>query len=102
MGYNLKKVKRNKPLKKIKETDAIFENVKLKKEESLNNENTSIISIDTKDKVMIGPYSRNGKSRILVEASDHELANDCLTPFGILDLKTNQSYSLCPSLCVMV
>ena len=92
MGYNLKKVKRNKPLKKIKETDAIFENVKLKKEEALNNENTSIISIDTKDKVMIGPYSRNGKSRILVEASDHELTNDCLTPFGILDLKTNQSY----------
>ena len=92
MGYNLKKVKRNKPLKKIKETDAIFENVKLKKEEALNDENTSIISIDTKDKVMIGPYSRNGKSRILVEASDHELTNDCLTPFGILDLKTNQSY----------
>lgn len=28
MGYDLKKVKRNKPLKKIKETDAIFENVK--------------------------------------------------------------------------
>ena len=92
MGYDLKKVKRNKPLKKIKETDAIFENVKLKKEEALNNENTSIISIDTKDKVMIGPYSRNGKSRILLEASDHELTNDCLTPFGILDLKTNQSY----------
>ena len=34
MGYNLKKVKRNKPLKKIKETDVIFENVKLKKEEA--------------------------------------------------------------------
>ena len=41
---------------------------------------------------MIGPYSRNGKSRILLKASDHELTNDSLTPFGILDLKTNQSY----------
>lgn len=92
MGYSLKKVKRNKPLKKIKETDAIFENVKLKKEEALRDENTALISIDTKDKVIIGPYSRKGKSRVLVEACDHELTNDCLTPFGILDLKTNQSY----------
>ena len=92
MGYNLKKVKRNKPLKKIEETDAIFENVKKKKEEALKDENTALISIDTKDKVLIGPYSRKGKSRILVEACDHELTNDCLIPFGILDLKTNQSY----------
>lgn len=92
MGYNLKKVKRNKPLKKIEKTDAIFENVKEKKEEALNDENTALISIDTKDKVIIGPYSRKGKSRVLVEACDHELTNDCLTPFGILDLKTNQSY----------
>ena len=90
MGYNLKKVKRNKPLKKIEETDAIFENVKSKKEEALKDENTALISIDTKDKIVIGPYS--GKSRILVESCDHELTNDCLTPFGILDLKTNQSY----------
>ena len=92
IGYNLKKVKRNKPLKKIPETNAIFENINLKKEEALNNENTAFISIDTKNKVIIGPYSRNGKSRLLVEACDHELTNDCLTPFGILDLKTNQPY----------
>lgn len=92
MGYNLKKVKRNKPLKKIKETDAIFQNVKIKKEEALKDENTALISIDTKDKVVIGPYSRKGKSRTLVEACDHELTNDYLVPFGILDLKTNQPY----------
>ena len=92
MGYNLKKVKRNKPLKKIKETDAIFANVKLKKEEALNDKNIALISIDTKDKVVIGPYSRKGKSRLLTEACDHELTNNCLIPFGILDLKTNQPY----------
>ena len=92
MGYNLKKIKRNKPLKKIDETDKIFENVKLKKEQALNDKNVALISIDTKNKVIIGPYSRNGKSRILVEACDHELTNDCLIPFGILDLKTNQTY----------
>lgn len=92
MGYNLKKVKRNKPLKKIEKTDEIFENVKAKKEQALNEENTALISIDTKDKVIIGPYSRKGKSRILVEACDHELTNNCLIPFGILDLKTNKAY----------
>lgn len=53
MGYNLKKVKRNKPLKKIEETSAIFENVNLKKKEALNNENIGLISIDTKDKVIL-------------------------------------------------
>lgn len=92
MGYNLKKVKRNKPLKKIEETDAIFENVNLKKKEALNDENTGLISIDTKDKVILGPYSRRGKSRVLIEASDHELTNNCIIPFGILDLKTNKTY----------
>lgn len=92
LGYNLKKVKRNKPLKKIKETDLIFENVHKKKEEAIQDENVALISIDTKEKVLIGPYSRRGKSRVLVEACDHELTNHCIIPFAILDLKSNQSY----------
>ena len=92
MGYNLKKVTRNKPLKKIAETDEIFKNVSLKKKEALDNDNIGFISIDTKDKVMLGPFSRKGKSRILVEACDHELTNNCVIPFGILDLKTNKTY----------
>ena len=92
MGYNLKKVKRNRPLKKIAETDKIFENVRIKKEEAMNNKDTAIISIDTKDKVLIGPYSRHGKSRVLVQACDHELTNNCMIPFGILDLKSNKPY----------
>ena len=92
MGYNLKQVKRSKPLKKIEEVDAIFDNVKKKKEEALKNSNTGIISIDTKDKVLIGPYSRGGKSRVKIEACDHELTNNCCVPFAILDLKNNQTY----------
>lgn len=92
LGYSLKKVKRNKPLKKIEETDAIFDNVHKKKEEAMENNDTALISIDTKDKVLIGPYSRKGKSRVLVEACDHELTNHCIISFGILDVKTNQSY----------
>lgn len=37
--------------------------------------------------MIIGPYSRKGKNRILLEACDHELTNRCLIPFGILDIK---------------
>ncbi len=89
MGYNLKKVQKTKPLKKIKETDDIFANVHEKKEEAIKEDKTVLISIDTKDKVLIGPYSREGKNRIQVKAVDHELTNNCLIPLGILDIKTN-------------
>lgn len=92
IGYNLKKVKKTKPLKKIDETDDIFDNVHKKKEEAMTNEKAVLISLDTKDKVLLGPFSRNGKNRIQVEACDHNLTNDCLIPFGILDLKTNIPY----------
>ena len=92
MGYGLKKVKKTRPLKKIKETDNIFDNVKKKKEEGLLDNKIAVISIDTKDKVLLGPFSRNGKNRIQIEAVDHELTNNCLIPFGILDLKKNTPY----------
>lgn len=92
MGLCLKKVKKNKPLKKIKETDEIFENVHNKKSEAEKDSSVALISIDTKDKVLIGPYSRGGKNRIQIEAVDHELTNDCIIPFGILDLKRNKPH----------
>lgn len=92
MGYNLKKVQKTKPLKKIEETNAIFDNVHKKKEEAMNSKTTALISLDTKDKVLLGPFSRKGKNRIEIKAVDHELTNNCLIPFGILDLKTNIPY----------
>lgn len=92
MDYGLKKVQKTKPLKKIEETDAIFDNVNKKKEEGFKDNKMVMISIDTKDKVLLGPFSRNGKNRIQIEAVDHELTNDCLIPFGILDLKNNTPY----------
>lgn len=92
MGYGLKKVQKIKPLKKIEETDLIFENVHKKKEQALKEKSTVLISIDTKDKVLIGPFSRGGKNRIQIKAVDHELTNDCLIPFGILDIKTSTPY----------
>lgn len=42
------------------------------------------ISIDAKATVKIGPYSRNGKSRSIVNAADHDFNPDAkMTPFGI-------------------
>lgn len=92
MGYELKKVKKTQPLKKIEQTDDIFANVHKGKEEAMNDAHTALISLDTKDKVLIGPFSRGGKNRIQIEAVDHELTNNCLIPFGILDLKRNIPY----------
>lgn len=42
------------------------------------------ISIDAKATVKIGPFSRNGKSRVPVNAADHDFQPDeKVTPFGI-------------------
>ena len=53
LGYNLKKVKRSKPLKKIAETDLIFENVNKKKKEAMDDDKTALISIDN---AIIAPF----------------------------------------------
>ena len=89
MGYTLKKVMKTKPLKKIPETDMIFENVNSVRAKYQNDIRTVMISMDTKDRVKLGNFSRNGKSRYLVEAADHDFGDRFITPFGILDLTDN-------------
>lgn len=89
LGYKLTKVKKVKPIKKIEETDKIFENIKEVRDKYSGKENAVIISIDAKDKVKIGDFSRGGKSRTEVKALDHDFSSNYVTPFGILDLNTN-------------
>ena len=86
LGYKLSKVRKVKPLKKIQETDAIFENLKKVHDENKSKDNVARISIDTKDRVKIGNFSRGGRSRLNVKAGDHDFGSEYLTPFGILDL----------------
>ena len=93
LGYQLKKVKKVKPIKKMEETDAIFENLNKVHRETKSKSNVVRISIDTKDRVKIGPFSRGGKSRGNVQAADHDFGNDYLIPFGILDV-TNDHLEL--------
>ncbi len=61
LGYRLKRVVKGKPLKKTKETAAIFANVEAVRQEACGDPETLEISIDTKAKVAVGDYVRGGK-----------------------------------------
>jgi hypothetical protein len=88
LGYNLKRVQKVKPLKKIEETDAIFEKLHEIHNETKDDDTVLRISIDAKASVKIGNYSRNGKSRNGRKALDHDFKGETITPFGILNVKT--------------
>jgi len=62
MNYRLKRIQKGKPLKKTKQTDAIFANVKAVREEVQNDPTTLELSMDTKAKVKEGEYARGGKN----------------------------------------
>jgi Rhodopirellula transposase DDE domain len=77
MGYRLKRIQKTKPLKKIKETNAIFANSAAVHEEFKDDPGTLEISIDTKAKVKLGDYSRHGRARSdsagsVPQGSDHD------------------------------
>lgn len=93
MGYNLSKVKKTKPLKKTEETDLIFNNLN-KLHETINSTDKVLrLSIDAKDRVKIGDFSRDGKSRTKKEAYDHDFGDKYVTPFGIMNVN-NQEVSI--------
>jgi hypothetical protein len=62
MNYRLKRLQKGKPLKKTKETDAIFANVKEVKGQVRADRETLEVSVDTKTKVALGDYARGGKN----------------------------------------
>jgi Rhodopirellula transposase DDE domain len=62
MNYRLKRIQKGKPLKKTKETDAIFANGKQVREQMRNDPEALEISVDTKAKVALGDYARGGKN----------------------------------------
>jgi hypothetical protein len=91
LDYNLKRVLKAKPAKKIKEVDEIFNNVWKVNEESDNNPKSLRISIDAKAKLNIGNFSRGGKSRDIEpkKAEDHDMnPEEKLVPYGILNVLT--------------
>ena len=71
-------------LKKIKETDAIFEQLASVHAQAREDASILRVSMDAKAGVKVGPFSRRGKTRAYCQAADHDFKPDAvLTPFGI-------------------
>ncbi len=91
LGYCLRRVHKAKPIKKIKETDAIFEHLNPVNRASDQREGSLRISIDTKAKIDLCAFSRGGTSRCqkALKADDHDMGiKRKLSPFGLLNLMT--------------
>ncbi|MCK5355439.1 MAG: ISAzo13 family transposase, partial [Methyloprofundus sp.] len=91
LGYCLRRVQKAKPIKKIKDTDAIFANLNKINRASDEREDSLRISIDTKAKVDLCDSSRGGTSRCqkALQADDHDMGiKPKLAPFGILNMMT--------------
>jgi hypothetical protein len=95
LGYRLRRVQKTKPHKKIKETDAIFANVRCAHARGAREEECLRISMDGKAKVKVGEFSRGGRSRgsEARKACDHDMqAEAILVPFGILEVDCGQLF----------
>ena len=84
LGFTLKKVQKSKPLKKIPQTDAIFDQLAIVNEKAHGDESVLRISMDAKAVVKMGDFSRDGVSRVPTEALDHDYPGDKVTPLGFL------------------
>ncbi|MGB7934257.1 MAG: hypothetical protein WCH04_18945 [Gammaproteobacteria bacterium] len=85
LGYRLRKVRKRRRLKKIPETDAIFEEVHRVNQRADVEEGVSRSSLDTRATVQVGPSPRCGDSRQGEKACDPDFQSETtLTPLGIL------------------
>ncbi len=92
-GYELKSVRKCRPLRKVPETDAIFEQLHDLHQQAAKDETVLRISMDAKATVLIGLLSRGGKARVEVRALDHDTEPDAkLTPFGIFVPQRDELY----------
>jgi len=90
MNYRLRRVVKAKPVKKIKETNAIFTNMTEKEEEN-EGDDVKRLSMDIKATVNIGDFSRGGSTRGDNQASDHDMGcTEKYVPCGIVDEDTGQ------------
>ena len=84
LGYNLKRVAKTKPKKRIDETDAIFKQIDKVNREADADPHTLRISGDAKVAVKVGEFDRGGQTRTPTTALDHDFnAVMTVTPYGI-------------------
>lgn len=93
LNFHQQKVKKSLPLKKIPETDAIFDEVHRINREADSQPGVLRISMDGKAKINIGPFSRGGKTRQGEKACDHDFKPDYkLALYGIFIPLLNLNY----------
>ena len=78
LGFPPRKVAKSKPVKKIPETDAIFERLRPLNAEADRHPRVLRLSIDAKAAIKVGPFSRGGYNRRGERASDHDFAPVCV------------------------
>ncbi len=84
LGFRPRKVVKSKPVKKIAQTDAIFERLRPLNAEADRHPRVLRLSMDAKAAIKVGPFSRGGYNRRGERASDHDFAPVCvLQLFGI-------------------
>ena len=90
LGFRLTKVAKCRPQKKMKETDAIFAQLKQVNPEADRADDILRLSLDAKATVPIGPFARRGYSRTRTRGADHDFKPEGkLTPFGIFRPQTD-------------
>ena len=93
LGYHPKKVKKSQPLKKIPETDAIFEQVAKVNAETDADKTALRLSVDAKGTVLLALLSRGGFNRLEVKALDHDFRPaEKVTPIGVFLPQSNELY----------
>jgi Rhodopirellula transposase DDE domain len=93
LDYQLRSVQKSRPQKKLPETDAIFHKLDQFRAQALADPSILRLSMDAKATVLIGPFSRRGRTRVVVRATDHDFRPDqTLTPWGIFLPEQNELY----------
>jgi hypothetical protein len=94
LGYRVKAVQKSQPLKKIAETDAIFDHLQQLNPAADADETMLRLSWDAKAPVLLGNFARGGVSRIVVRAWDHDFPTDAqkVTPFGLYLPQSGELY----------
>jgi Rhodopirellula transposase DDE domain len=94
LGYLVKAVQKSQPLKKIPQTDAIFAQLHKVNPAAAADPTVLRISWDAKAPVLLGRFSRDGVSRLVVKAWDHDFQahHQKVTPFGIYLPETSELF----------
>jgi hypothetical protein len=80
-------------MKKIPETDAIFERLAAVNPAADADPTILRMSVDAKARVVLGRFARGGRSRVAVQAWDHDFGTaTTVTPLGVFLPTVNETY----------